>query len=48
MLDALRSLIKTSPDIIIKYNCERDGLLLIPCDHSGWNERLELVMPRHL
>lgn len=46
LIDALLSLAKTSEDVIIKYRSAESVLVLIPCDHSGWDERVEVVTPR--
>ncbi len=45
LLDSLRSL-KSSEDVVIKYRDEKSAVLLIPADHSGWDERIELIQPR--
>ncbi len=48
LVDALRSLEKTSKDIVIKYKDDQSALVLLPCDHSGWDERVEVVMPQRV
>lgn len=44
-LDSLQSL-KNSEDVIIKYRDDKSAVLLIPADHSNWDERIELIQPR--
>lgn len=46
LLDSLRSL-KDSEDVVIKYLDEKSSVLLIPADHSNWDERIELIQPRN-
>lgn len=46
LLEALHSIGKTSADVVIKYADDKAGIILIPADHAGWDERLEIVMPR--
>lgn len=46
MVEALSSLAVTSEDVIIKYLDAESALVLLPCDHSGWDERVEVFMPR--
>lgn len=46
LVESLRSLAKTSEDVIIKYKDAESALVLLPCDHSGWDERVEVFMPR--
>ncbi len=46
LVEALRSLASTSEDVVIKYRDAESALVLLPCDHSGWDERIELFMPR--
>ena len=45
LLDALKSL-KESDDVVIKYADESSSVLIIPADHSNWDERIELIQPR--
>jgi len=45
LLESLKSL-TGSEDIVIKYRDALHSLVLIPADHSAWNERLELITPR--
>jgi DNA polymerase-3 subunit beta len=45
LLDSLKSL-KGSEDVIIKYLDAKTSVLLIPADHSNWDERIELIQPR--
>lgn len=46
LLRSLRSLAKDSADVLIKYGTDTQSLVILPCDHSGWNERIEIIMPR--
>jgi len=46
LVEALRALARDSEDILIKYGTELQALVLLPCDHSNWDERIEIVMPR--
>lgn len=46
LVEALRSLAKTSTDIVVKYKDAESALVMFPCDHSGWDERVEVFMPR--
>ena len=46
LVEALRALAHDSEYVLIKYGTDQQGLVLLPCDHSSWDERLELVMPR--
>lgn len=43
LLQALESL--RGEEVCIKYGPDSAPVLFIPLDHSGWDERLELIMP---
>lgn len=45
LLDSLKSL-RGSEDVIIKYKDDKSSILIIPADHSNWDERIELIQPR--
>jgi len=46
LLESLKSLTKDSEDVIIKYSDAFSPVLILPADHSNWDERIELIVPR--
>lgn len=46
LLDALKSLARDSEDVVIKYRDPDSAVILLPTDHSNWDERLEVIMVR--
>ena len=48
LLDSLKALSKKSNYVLIKYDGPGKAVLFLPADHSGWNERLEVIMPMRL
>lgn len=46
LLDSLHSLGKSSDDVVMKYDSDTTPVVLIPADHSGWDERVEMILPR--
>lgn len=46
LLESLKSLAKDSEDVIFKYSDPQSPVLILPADHSNWDERLELIVPR--
>lgn len=46
LMDSLRAL-KNSEDVVIKYRDGKSSVLLIPADHSNWDERIEIIWPRN-
>lgn len=48
LLESLKILSKKSNDVVIKFSGSLKPILLLPADHSGWNERIEVVMPMRM
>lgn len=46
LLESLKSLARDSEDVVLKWLDEKASLVMVPADHSNWDERLELIQPR--